>query len=79
MKAYEHDAAKLEVLEAIWQRILDRAETGELGGYACSFCGYGPAGRFSSHEDNCLMPQLVKVMRESDGGSQIRAAGYREE
>ena len=45
MKSYEHDAAKLEILEEIWQGILDQHGTGELGGQECAFCGYGPAGR----------------------------------
>ena len=63
MKNYEYDAAKLEILEEIWQGILDQHGTGELGGQECAFCGYGPAGRFGVHEDDCLMPKLTRAMR----------------
>ena len=73
MKDYERDAAKLEVLEAIWQHVLGRSGTGELGGYECEFCGYGPAGRFGEHDDGCLMPRLVKVMRDGDKAAKAEA------
>jgi hypothetical protein len=66
MKDYERDAAKLEMLEAIWQNVLDRAGTGELGHEECEFCGYGPAVEGCTHDDDCLMPRLIKVMRAGD-------------
>ena len=73
MKDYERDAAKLEILGDIWEWVTDRAGTGELGGYECEFCGYGPAGRFGEHDDGCLMPKLVKVMRDGDKKAQAAA------
>jgi hypothetical protein len=70
MKDYERDAAKLEILEEIWQDILGGFGTGELGGYECQFCDAYPT---QGHEDGCLMPRLIKVMRDGDKAAQAAA------